>query len=154
MLIHFSSLNAITNACMCRSTLLTIESCASGSCPAGKLYIYSIEWLTGWGLASPTMANLPVESPRIQRSSVPWAGCQLVFSIHQNSRKVGFNTNEGILSLQPQGLLFPSGLSVHSIQNVTHGSSLHPYPAHCSQVLALNSKTKPQKTFMVFLSVV
>lgn len=154
MLIHFSSLNAITNACMCRSTLLTIESCASGSCPAGKLYIYSLQWLTGWGLASPTMA---IFQWKVQESNVVQSiGLDVSWSSAYTRipRKQALIPVKEYYLTSSKGLLFPSGLSAHSIQNVTPGSSLHPYPAHCSQVLALNSKTKPQKTFMVFLSVV
>lgn len=93
MLIHFSSLSAMTNTHICRSSLLTIESCASGSCPAGTYRLGSGQSNNDYPL---------VESPRIQCYSVHWAGNQLVFNIHQNAPKIGFNTSEGILSLQPQ----------------------------------------------------
>lgn len=53
------------------------------------------EWLTGWGLANPTMVDYEQKVQESSDCSVPWI-TQLVFSMHQNPDDVGSNASEGV----------------------------------------------------------
>lgn len=56
-----------------------------------------LEWLTVCGPASPKMAVLPTEGPRIQNLFSPWGWMsQLVFSISKNPKEIDSNTSEGM----------------------------------------------------------